>query len=713
MDAFDKAAEKKTPAGERLLECIAKAKADLRLAEAAERGDWTETARLYAAGADPSHRDRRAIKALAESDTIAAADILETQRSPMYGTPMIVYALQKAVEKSNLTTVTHIIAKNPSTDILNHGICAALLAKQDEAAELLLRAVPEKDLNDKALFGLLTAQPAEYARLTAEPGRDCDYLMHFLNACARKDKAAIDTSLDKMLADQETTRRHLEMMDMDMMDMGTGVLREVTGYVFASGHIPAIDKFIDSFQSHLMPDFLLLHAALAASAEEAHVFPHIVEKLGIKPDMVSLLLMHGAIDDRRPAARFLMEFTPEAAKEACYPLLRVFATADTPQEFFDALAKGIPLPADEKGLAQLWIAATEAGNEKIAAHIEAANGPFTPAQIAELQKSASTDIILKAAQLGGDWHARGDALYWRAASEGRQDILDAFPKTEKFQAALSYQLEYAIEGFIKRGDTAGLEDMFARTPWDEGLRKKAEETLIQHPQFLPLLQTIGCAARPLTDKDAHGLVKGGVAAIEWLGSHGYGMDDKTAVATLEIAARQNARDMLEYLLGRGIRMEEAERLPAMIGSYADDATLSVIEKWLRRDQGRPDPGLDARITQTAPEDVFSLGVAAAYADAFGAVMQRASESAKPFDPAVLGAKDETGNSILDILGAHGKLNDILVPSLWRDKDAVAFVNDNVPPCYRDQCDFHGLKAALDQLRLKEMGKRAKLGLKGP
>ena len=68
--------------------------------------------------------------------------------------------------------------------------------------------------------------------------------------------------------------------------------------------------------------------------------------------------------------------------------------------------------------------------------------------------------------------------------------------------------------------------------------------------------------------------------------------------------------------------------------------------------------------------------------------------------------------MLDILGAHGRLNDVFaVPALWKEGDAVSFIRDNSSRLYHDQCDFAGLKAAIDLLRLQGKGRNDRFKLK--
>ena len=717
MDDFNDAAKPKKTARESLLESIAATRTSIGLAESAQKQDWTAAARFQAQGGDIEHREKAALKALVASDDIAVADIMESTDSLRYP-PLMTYTLVRAAEKGNTATIAHIIAKKPSLDMLNIAACTALMSKQDTAADLLLKAIPETELGNNALFGLLVARPEEYERLVALPDRSKapDYLMHFLNACHFKNNAAIDRSLDKMVAHVEETRRNIQRADMNFMDMGGSMLHEMTAHVFESGHLGAIDKFIDTFRNDMMPNFLLLHVALTVAGTQPEVFAHIAGKLGVKSEEVSAMLLHGAAPERSAAARYLIDTDPEAVKVDSFGVLRCFAGGSKPQDFFDALNAGIPLPADEKERAQLLATALEAKNETVAAHLEAAIGTLTAAQVAVLQKNTSTEVMLRSAQLSGDWRFKGDALYWRAATDGRQDILDTIPKDGPLSAALPYQLEYALEAAIKRDDKALIDDLMARTPWTDELKDKAVGAFMASPQYLSLIDTLGYAPRPLTDSDVHDIMHGkGAETIGALLDRGFTMDEKVEAAALEIAVKQNERATIEYLLGRSADMEAAPRLSTMIDLYAEPETLGQLEKWLRRDEVIPAPGLRARIAATAPAETFSLGVEATYADVFGAVMQKtAQDNAANFDPAALArTKDAYGNSVLDILGAHGKLNDILVPELWRDKDAVTFVRDNVPPCYLEQCDFNGLKASLDLLRLKDLGRRARIGLKGP
>jgi hypothetical protein len=226
------------------------------------------------------------------------------------------------------------------------------------------------------------------------------------------------------------------------------------------------------------------------------------------------------------------------------------------------------------------------------------------------------------------------------------------------------------------------------------------EACMQSPETLKQADVLEPLPRTLTDSDISRIItpadKGG-AVLEMLLERGYVLDEKTASYAMTRALVQDCKETLAYLLGQGIALgsgiDNAHR--TAIESGAGVATMEIAERWIVRGAVKPMQQQDM--------------VSAAYADGMATVLKNVDAAFNPESLATL--KDDKGNTVLDILGAHGKLSDILVPELWKDRNAESFIRANTPPCYHTQCDFGALTAGIAQIRLKERASGLKFKLK--
>jgi len=704
MEAFNKpAAAAQTPPdspSDRLLQAIAKTRRNLSLTDAVKRRDWPEATKLQSEGADIAHRDRAALKALAGCDEIGAADLLEKSMLPGYP-QAFGYTMIAAIKNGNKNTFDHIMLKKPDDRLLNDALFTALREdKADMADALLTRLAPER-FNDAVVFALMVHRPAEYDKLVARWPDLQDSLMLFANACAINNIPAMEKTLAMLEKDSDRISRHLRADDWFDGNRGMMVLREVAMHVLDTGHLPVIDGFIDAFgASNLLPDFMMISAAAGQAKEHPHVLPHLLDKLQVPGSHAAVVVTTSYAPARAEAVRIIIDKYPEDAKKAAPALLRSLAGAAAEQPFLDAVKDGLEIPADGKQRAAILAAALEAGHAKIAATVEQGMA-FTPEEIKTLQEARSLAAKQKVAEKTGNWHADNDVLFWDAVADGRLDLAAAVPDDAPLQPPTKWRVSYIVNSLVARGEMELLGKTLARTAWDDETAKAVVECCMQSPETLKQADVLQPLPRTLTDSDIGRIVtpadKGG-AVLEMLLERGYVLDEKTASYALTRALVQDCKETASYLLGQGVVLgagiDNAHR--TAIESGAGLATMDIAERWIVRGQKEPLQRHDGM-------------VAAAYADCIDIALKGVDAGFNPESLATL--KDDKGNTVLDILGAHGKLSDILVPALWKDRNAESFIRGNTPPCYHAQCDFAALTAGIAQIRLKERAAGLKFKLK--
>lgn len=707
MDAFNKpAAPVPTPPpappespSDVLLAAIEKTRRNLALVDAVKARDWAGAIKLQEQGADINHRDRAALKAMAASDDAGAADLLEKARVLSYP-QAFGYTLIASVKNGNRATFDHIMLKKPDDRLLNDALFTALRSGRDDMADTLMKHLPPERFGDAVVFALMVHRPAEYDKLIARFPDMEDALMLFANACAINDVPAMEKSLPLLQAKAETITRYLRADDWFDGNRGMAILRDVAMHVLDTGHLPSIDGFIGAFdKSHLLPEYMVIAAAAGMAKEHPQVLPHLLDKMQVQGTFAASIVAATSGAARVEATRIIIDKYPEDAKKSAPALLRLLAGASAEQPFFDAMQDGLELPPEGKQRAAILAAALEAGHAKIAAAVEQGMA-FDPEEIKTLTDARSLAAKQKAAEKTGDWHADNDALFWDALSDGKFDIAATIPGDQKLQPPAKWRISYIVNAIVAKGDMELLGSVLARTAWDDETLKTAVECCMQSPETLKAADVLEPLPRTLIDSDISRIVttadRGGTV-LEMLKERGYVLDDKTASYALTRALVQDCRDTAAYLLSQGVKLGEGlkDAHRNAIESGAGIATMDLAERWISRAAVKPMQGQDM--------------VSAAYADCMATVIRGVDAG---FNPETLAAlKDDKGNSVLEILGAHGKLSDILVPELWKDRNAESFIKSNTPPCYHAQCDFAGLTSGIAQIRLKERAAGLKFKLK--
>lgn len=713
MEDFNKAAASPAapdPAQEttaKILAAVAKSRLNLSLTEAAERKDWTAALELVEQGADPTHRFNAALNIIVKSSDIGAQRVLQKIKLPGYYAPHIAeFPLLNAAYEGNRATVDDALARGVSADILSRALGGSLFGKQDDIADLLLEALPKKNMTDNALFGLLVHRPALYdeavkARTETDPTDSPNYIGFFYNAAILKDAAAMDKALDAMIAHKEKLPLYLMIMDFDDMS-GPSAYGDVAFKVMRSGHMAVLDRFIENF-SHVLPGrTTMLHIAANLEAENPGVLKHYAEKIAATGDEIARVLRgHGGLG--AAAAAYFLDAYPEQAKAEPAAVLIPLAK-ENPALFLKAVNDaGVPLPAQEALQSRLYAAAIEHGHKDVEDYL-AAHLPDLAAIEATLAGDINYTIEKHVAAASGSYRFGKDALFWNAVQQDDREILAKIPREPKISTDTSWKVGNALEEVVRRGDMALLRDIVDHAAWDRSSLLQLTRTSMRSPEAIEVLAEKGLLPEKLEETHLYGLVEhGGVAAIASLEAKGMKLEGEQLTDAVRLAVNKNMKEVLGHLMAKAPELQQGiTPFIAAIDHNADRETLSLLEKWRTRAQVIPAAGIAQEIA-SAP-DLFagedSVAVRAAYSNEFASVMKKAAQQAG-FDPAVLvSTKDRYGSSVLEILGAHGRLEEILEPAaLWRDRDAVAFIEGNTPRAYHEKVNYNGLKAALDLARL--------------
>lgn len=713
---FNKVAEARAAWRKSVLDAVAQARRNHGFAGAVAAQDWPRAIELHKQGADPRHSDSKALKALSEIDSIAAMQALSQINVPgtsrLADTPFLV-----AAKRGNMATLKYGVDSELPPETLSSALYLALDNKQEDAGDLLLEYLPYKDMTEAALFALLRYRPALYEEALAARDNTADFFSHFYSACNVKDEAAMAVSLEKL----DTFRHKLPPYFFTPSEyfsefMGPPPMMELMVQVMEAGKPDILDRFIDALPDSLPPNYLVMIWATNLAQHLPDLLPHLAEKLQPEPAHLAGAMRNAGSGGDVTAATFFIEHYTEEARKNAAPLLRALIAAPDAAAFVAAVdEKLLPLP-EGKELASLYSAAI-AHDSKDALQYLADKTPLTPEITKELQDSHDFKVQRHAiVEFGGDWHAKDDALFWKGLDKNDAETLNQFPRDKKLSTSSAWLVDNAVKAVLKRGDMAQLEDIIVNADWTKDAKERVFQTLLSSQAALDIAANRGFLPDALRTADMYDIAAhDGAATLQWLAAQGVELTDKVAEDGLKIAVQRNAASVIGYMFANDIgRPKDPRDIVLALTTLADERALGAMEKWVTREEVRPANGIVAEISAAA---VFfggtdSIAVRAAYADQFAPLMRKAAAQ-DGFDPAVLvSTRDAHGNSVLEILGAHGKLNDILDPaSLWRDRDAVAFIKENTPAMYHDQVDFSALKAQLDLLRLSERGRNDRFRLK--
>jgi hypothetical protein len=714
MDAFNDAAKETKPAGPDLLESFQKLRRNLALTAAAKAKDWKRCEELVEAGADAGFRYNAALKEMTQHCTMDVVRLMEKVNIP--GMPMLRhYPLVQAAGEGSRNVVDYILSSNPQPGLVNDALFMALRKEQTEIADLLYARLGADNIGENSLVAMLVHRPDLYEKTNAARVFPPDYTLHFINACMLNDTKAMDRALDAMIAHPESMKHHWGFEEEVMMGLGH---QEVLISLFQTGHVPTIEKLHKSLPNFFPSPEMTMMLAIAVGGATDELLTKIIDMTKPEERTISFALSYAAQMKRVPTVLKLMKEYPDIAKKSSRGILDALASAGKNDEFFAALKEGYALPEDEGRRADLLSTSIAAKNTEVSAWL-GQNMEMTPAIIAKLQEHRDLGVLHRAAELGSDRHFRDDILFWRALEQGDAAVLSTFPPGEPVSAKAKFAVRTGLQEAIARKDMQQLDDALERCTWDDEARGMFFKVLLATPEAAARIPALGCPARELGAEDIAGIsLKEGGGILEALAGQGFTFSDAAIAEGLKRAIAGNAEGMAAWLLDHGAAItQDPQAILTAADKGAETALIDRMEKWVARERDISLQNARALVESVPAEKLFdgaeNLAAQAAYADRFSLVMQKASGWAQ-FDPALLcRAADSYGNSLLDILGAHGRLNDILVAEVWKDRDAVAFLRDNAPPCYQEQCDFNGLKAAIDQLRLKERGRSARIGLKGP
>lgn len=196
-------------------------------------------------------------------------------------------------------------------------------------------------------------------------------------------------------------------------------------------------------------------------------------------------------------------------------------------------------------------------------------------------------------------------------------------------------------------------------------------------------------------------VGGQLGLVKALAARGYTTDfrDKTL---LEAVVEGDHGAMLDYLFDQGADRNRAHELYVNFSNrrskpYAD--VHKTLKAWSERGETvlyTHDYGVTLKeLRRTEPDyrdQPLSGFVKLAKANRFGEAMQvvRADQGDR-LEVNDLLATDGAGNTVLEILGAHGKLADVFVPDLWEKRQAdFTALYAEIAPVYRGQIDTQRL-----------------------
>lgn len=694
--------------------------ANYKMLEAAQTGDWKAMRRALNEGANPTFKGNAAISLLTESLEDEAVALMQDIRSP-YLSNLHLIPLAHAATVGDARVVNDMLKKTPPADTIADAAFRALRNGHDAIADTLLERLSPEEYTDRLMMALLLHRPAIFDAALGTEAYPDDLMFYLVGASIAKDEAAMNHVIDHLAEKKDML---LNRVTFDMRDSRAVSIEEKISILFSSGHGRAIERFLDTFADILPAPVSLLAIAADTGDAQGALYTRLLEKYPLREAPLHLFTQLAAENNRRPHILALEKAYPQDAKKASTAMLLSAINTGDAQTFFDTLQSGYALPEDLSQKARLFNAARAHDLNAVCRHIiDETQDKQALAVLLRLGSNSAAQLKI-AAELDGDVHNQNDFLFWCAAREGHTDALSLFAHATDIKAAYPVIVARALKSAALRGDVSLIEHAVAHCDWADknpaksGVQKEAHRACMATPAALHAAAPLaaGLTGGALDEKDFYAMSAPHFAQVlDELAAQGFAVNTDVMTTALPVALQDASAVMMEEALRRGADLSVHQQSLAFgLNGMASQDVLRTLSKWVERAQTRDCNALQDRIS-AAPETAAlfagedSLAVHAAYANEFPRILEKTGGT---FDvQKLVSTVDAHGNTLLDILGAHGRLNDIMTPALWKDKDAAAFLKSHAAPCYLAQCDFATLAATLHQEKLKER-KHARFTLKG-
>ena len=700
---------------------------NLKLIDAAEKEDWPAVTALLGKGTDLFFRDSIALNSIfAKADDAfllrLLPDILE--KSPTikngfhlrYSHPLTLAIIHDRIDVAVRILETDI--KNEK-DFLNWSLGEALSNNRMEICDLLIDAIGQGNIHGSIHVDLASKKPAIYKKEIAGqehlPG-----MTGLLISLLQLNEPAFATMIDVM------------------EEKGVGLVDHGFYHQIVKGLENIKDKrllarFFDLFGTPEETFTTLI--ATAYSADNKRLLDELEKRIDPTRHewnrMRAYALMHGSAEPLRHLieADRLHKDLPNV--ERMYE--RMIATG-TAADYFYLREKGFPLPTDPMKQAELVEMTARLDVQPVLDDLLTLFGQNTDFQ-KSLQGFNNVKTLKAVAALSGDTGFRDNILFWRGASHLDREAILLFPKDRPLPVlADKNETDYPHDNIrviffvlAQKENMPLAEEIIARIGWTEDAVKAAFESSLTN---INLTQRVIRLAEEKNISLSKELSPRAIATI-CLGA------DNTILDALEKIGFLIPADLLSPALTTGTLIGKAKLLDAFMArandmpeplkntqilhavTYADPETICVLLRHTAREVKNDDLSIDfdlsaAKDTRVLFEGDQKIALRAAKAGKFEKIIEKLPPN---FDvTALVRSKDDFGNTLLDFLGAQGKLGSLLEqPTWWRNVDAADFLSRHTDQKYLKQCDFNMLQAALDRAALKErLGKRNfTLGKKAP
>jgi hypothetical protein len=568
---------------------------------------------------------------------------------------------------------------------VDHAFAFAVRQKKHDIADLIFsKHLDPHNIDERHFSAAVTSARQDlYFKLhalTAERG--AFYIQHFETACESEQWDICDFLLPKIKAEWLDYRPHDKAQQFDF--------EHLVGVVCQAGRL----DYLKALFAVRPLDTGMLEYVVAGNNKECltYVFNQLSLDLAGQAAAVKVAVQQGSDVALRslltwyPDVLELMRETDHGSGDTQLKgmVFKTFCEHGTSENFFWLLNQGITLPqrANITGL-YINLAMSNTHKEKaVVAEYLLEKGTLDQKAIDELRKEETLIPLLKlTAKFDGNPRFNDDQLFWNAAWQGDLETLQSFPAGQKLVVDSQLEAHFAFIAYLKKPEL--FESVFEKIPHDPETLRRVLSSCLKNPEYVPRIVEAGVVPNALGKSELGKIIEGGsLETLHYLEDKGftYTAEDATlALSGTGVSGSCFAPEytcFAEHFLARGALLPVEDKAIAFFMDNATKPTTELLMKWYARGLPFADEAALAK-----PKDTASL----------------------------LEIQDAFGNNALDVLGARGRLSEVLTPALWnRAQDAVNFMGEHVPPVYLPQCDFNHLSARISQQNLKASAPKSRI-----
>jgi hypothetical protein len=653
----------------------------LSMAEAVVAQDWAEVRRLHAEGlADVAEFAYEIVK----FGSMEGFQIIEALPDIDYDR-LLMQAISHGQNKIADYILTHKGEYKEEGLNVDHAFAFAVRQKKTDMADLIFsKHLDPHNIDERHFNAVITNDRKDlYFKLhdiKTRAHRHAFFIQHFESACEAEQWDICDFLLPKMKAEWLDYRPHTLAQKFDF--------EHLVGIVCQTGRV----DYLKALFAVRPLDTGMLEYVVAANNKEC--LTYVFNKFSLGFDGRVAAVKAAVQQGSDVALRSLLTWYPDVLRSMRETesssgdaqlkgmIFKTFCEHGTSENFFWFMNQDITLPKRANIIGLYINLAMNNTNKEMAVIAEylMTKGIIDQKAIDELRKEETFIPLLKlTVAFDNNPHFNDDQLFWSAAWQGDLETVQSFPSGQMISVKADIESSFSFIAYQNKPEL--FDAVFERIPHDQGTLRRVLSGCIKNFECVQKIVEAGAVPDVLNPVEIRKVIDDGTfETFKYLEDKGFTYADTEIPRAIFnkalVGYTRGSSDFAEHFLKRGAALPMDDTEVEFIFKSSDKPTAELLMKWY------------ARALPVADETVLT----------------------KPKDTAsLLNKQDEFGNNALDILGAHGKLSEVLTPALWhRAQDAVQFMDEHVPPVYLKQCDFNHLSARISQQNLKASAPKSRI-----